>query len=423
MSLFPTREQLYLSREYMTDALIRYAESCEKEMKNAIYNCLSCKAEFQKHPELHSNKLVSTAVLKRFPECLQYIQNPTKEQCDAAFGSNAYAIEWIPDSMKTEDMCEKAVETNADFLKFVPVHFLTPNLYTELIQKNPTILQFIPCPTFDILEKALDRNETMGQRYGKQYSMDLWSYISSHWKNDSFYTWVRLHFPSQVAFPNEEFKMCLRMLALYRNPEHIQYLSESTEFEWLTILKEKPGLLKNAPEYIRVSPTIQDYVIHRDPKCLEFCIHPSKDICLAAVQRNGNALQYVSQEMQSEHPEIVKTALKQTKDALPFAKIALAEHPATWICGTHATSELQFPEASETLRRRSLEDPDTLEPLQKGEVYGFWVDENKRWYVAGSRTMFRRYIETQYKGTTIHHVYVPLLKNVMNVQNLKWVVW
>jgi hypothetical protein len=412
-------------RECVTEEIESYVCGMEKEARNTIYNCMIFRDKFKEHPELHGDPVVSRNVLKRYPEALQYIQSPTEQQCNIAFINNYRMIEWIPDALKTATQCQKAVEANPEFLKFVPVRFLTPALYTRAIQSNPAILQKIPEPTFDILEKAFSRNETIQQERWRPYCKDLWSHVPALWKTDSFYTWIYLNFPSHVSYPSEDFKICVRILALHRNPTHIQYLSEPepSEFEWFTVLKEKPELLKLAPKTIRSKPHIQEYVIQKDPLCLKFCLHPTKEICLKAIERNGNALEHVSQQMQSEHPELVKMALNQTKDALKFAKIALAEYPATWICGAQLASELQFSEASEDLRKRSLEDPDTLEPLQKGEVYGFWLDDEKRWYVAGSRTMFRRFIETKYKGSTMHQVYVPLLKNVMSVQNLQWVVW
>jgi hypothetical protein len=395
----------------------------EKEARNTIYNCMIFRDKFKEHPELHGDPVVSRNVLKRYPEALQYIQSPTEQQCNIAFINDSRMIEWIPDALKTATQCQKAVEANPEFLKFVPVRFLTPALYTRAIQSNPAILKKIPEPTFDILEKAFSRNETIQQERWRPYCKDLWLYVPVHWKTDSFYTWVHLKFPSLIPYPYEEYKICLRMLALHKTPQHIQYFSEPSEFEWFSVLKEDSELLRYAPKIIRACPHIQEYVIHRNPLCLEFCLEPTKEVCLAAVQLNGDALKYVSQRIQKEHPEIVKAALVQNKDALRFAKIALVDFPATWICGSQADSELLFPEASEELRKRSLEDPDTLEPLQKGEVYGFWLDDEKRWYVAGSRTMFRRFIETKHKGSTMHQVYVPLLKNVMSVQNLQWVVW
>jgi hypothetical protein len=381
------------------------------------------RTRFKDYPELHRDAIVFRAILKRYPECLQYIELPTVEQCEIAFAADKSAIEWIPNSLKTADMCRKAVEANPEFLKFVPAAFLTQALYLRALYSDPSLLQSIPEPTFDILDKAFNRNNTLYFTKAKLFCSELWSYVPTKWKTDSFYTWVYLNFPIQVPYPSDECKLCLRMLALHKTPEHIQYLSEPSEFEWFTVLKEKPELLNYASEMIRASLHIQAYVVQRDPLCLKFCQNPSQEVCLVAVQLNGNALQYVSQEMQKEHPEIVKAALTQTKDSLIYAKIALVDYPATWICGSQADSELLFPEASDDLRKRSLEDPDTLEPLQKGEVYGFWLDDERRWYVAGSRTMFRRFIETKYKGTTIYQVYVPLLKNMMNVQNLRWVVW
>lgn len=417
----------YLSRSSpcWSDEFHRYAESCDKERRNTILNCYMFRTRFKDHPELHHDVIVFRAILKRYPESLQYIEVPTTEQCEIAFAADKNTIEWIPDSFKTADMCYKAVEANAEFLKYIPAPFLTPRLYQQALSINPSILQFIPEPSFDILDKALTRNEELKQNNHRHYCKNVWSYIPAHWKTDSFYTWVHLNFPSHVTYPSEEFQICLRMLALHRNPSHIRYFlePEPSEFEWLTVLKVEPYLLKHASSTFRKNSEFQKNAVQREPLCLEFCLDPSKDVCMLAVKPNGNALKYISLKMQTEHPELVRTALTQTKDALKYAKIALADQPATWICGTQADSELLFPEASEDLRKRSLEDPDTLEPLQKGEVYGFWLDDEKRWYVAGSRTMFRRFIETKYKGSTMYQVYVPLLKNVMNVQNLQWVVW
>ncbi len=65
-------------------------------------------------------------------------------------------------------------------------------------------------------------------------------------------------------------------------------------------------------------------------------------------------------------------------------------------------------------------DPITLEPLVKGEVYGFLVEGDK-WYLAGSLKKFNNMIEIGFRNSTKCRVFVPYKNCIVDTSDIKWV--
>jgi hypothetical protein len=82
----------------------------------------------------------------------------------------------------------------------------------------------------------------------------------------------------------------------------------------------------------------------------------------------------------------------------------------------------QFPKASPELKEQEFEDPVTMDSLQEGQLYAFFV-KNEKIFFAGSLTMFQTFISMGQNGSTINNVLIPLLNKLTPTSELEWVIW
>ncbi len=82
----------------------------------------------------------------------------------------------------------------------------------------------------------------------------------------------------------------------------------------------------------------------------------------------------------------------------------------------------KFPKASPELKEQEFEDPVTMDSLQEGQLYAFFV-KNEKTFFAGSLSMFQTFISMGQNGSTINKVLVPLLNKLTPTYELEWVIW
>lgn len=389
--------------------LYQYIQQLPKETQILAHKCLVDSTAFENAKQLHEDRIISLGVLRRFPHCLEFIKNPTREQSNVAFQARVNSYEFVPDAHKTPQMNLEAVRANHELLAFVPETERTEEVCLAALEINPDYIRYVPQPTFVMMEALLKSTRFQ------------WNHLPEQFRTDPFYTWAHLAFPHQVPFPKDGYTMCPRILAVYTKSDNILYLSETTELEWYIALRQ-PDLFEKAPIHIRSSELFQKRAVGQQPALLKWCIVPTYAVCMMAVKKRGTTLQYIAEEMQRQHPDLVSEACRDP-EAVQWARVFVPDCPATFLYADKDTLYAGIPAPPEHMRKRALEDPETLEPLRSGEIYGCWVDEEGRWFIVGSYSMFLRFLKTGYKGTNLQQIYIPIQRNLVGLKKLKWILW
>ncbi len=132
---------------------------------------------------------------------------------------------------------------------------------------------------------------------------------------------------------------------------------------------------------------------------------------MAAVKDNGLALKSVKVQTL----EICKVAVEQNIEALQYVKEEFRHLYSLFFI--EPTEFISLPEG---VVADDFTDPITLEELKDGEIYGFLVEGNN-WYLAGSLKDFNNMIETKFKDSTKHRVFVPFKNALVDIKEIKWV--
>ena len=65
------------------------------------------------------------------------------EAAMVAVESDGYALQYVPDELKSEAMCAKAVESNGDALQYVPDELKSEAVCAKAVERNGDALQYV----------------------------------------------------------------------------------------------------------------------------------------------------------------------------------------------------------------------------------------------------------------------------------------
>ena len=85
------------------------------------------------------------AAVKRDGYAMQYVPDELKTEAVvlAAVESDGYALRYVPDELKTEAVCFKAVERDGYALQHVPAKLKTEAVVLKAVERNGGALQYV----------------------------------------------------------------------------------------------------------------------------------------------------------------------------------------------------------------------------------------------------------------------------------------
>ena len=94
--------------------------------------------------ELKSEAMCAKAV-ERDGDALQYIPDELKSEavCAKAVESNGDALQYVPDELKSEAVCAKAVESNGDALQYIPDELKSEAVCAKAVERNGYALRYV----------------------------------------------------------------------------------------------------------------------------------------------------------------------------------------------------------------------------------------------------------------------------------------
>ncbi len=84
--------------------------------------------------------------VRKTPFALEHVPDALKtpELCTAAVEGHAWALAWVPDRLLTRDLCLAAVRQDGLAVRFVPVNMLTVEICWEAVRENPVAVRLLP---------------------------------------------------------------------------------------------------------------------------------------------------------------------------------------------------------------------------------------------------------------------------------------
>ena len=198
--------------------------------------------------------------------------------CLNAVRKQGWALQFVPEELKTPELCLAAVTQHAWALQFVPEELRTHEIFLAAVKQNVWTLQLVPeeSMTGDIILAA-------ALQYGK-HSL----YVPEKFRNPE---------PTHTR---------------WRNVWRLQYIPDKfrTPEIFLAIVQVCGWALQDVPEAF-ITPELCLAAVQQSGWALqdvpEAFITPA--LCLVAVKQNGNALQHVPDEFRT--PEICLAAVQQ----------------------------------------------------------------------------------------------------------------
>lgn len=200
-------------------------------------------------------------------------------------------------------------------------------------------------------------------------------------------------------------ELCLA--AVQKNGFVLEFVKEQTPEICLAAVKRNGLALQFVKEQ---TPEICLAAVQKNGEALQFVKEQTSEICLAAVKRDGWALNYVKEQTH----EICFAAVSNEPDAFDFVD------PSLKYIFDIKIEPTTFVDLPSYVNWKELTDPITLDPLIKGEIYG-WIVEGERWYLAGSLTSFNIMIRTVFKNSYAAFVFVPMKNSLYPVKDIQWV--
>jgi hypothetical protein len=75
---------------------------------------------------------------------IKHIKNLTTELCLTAVKSVGYALQYVPETLRTPELCLAAVQQACGALKYVPETLQTPELYLAAVKQKGKALKYVP---------------------------------------------------------------------------------------------------------------------------------------------------------------------------------------------------------------------------------------------------------------------------------------
>lgn len=207
--------------------------------------------------------------------------------------------------------------------------------------------------------------------------------------------------------------------------------------------------------------------IQKDAFYLEYIHNKTHELCLEAVKRNGlvlgiiedqtpelceeavkenvRAFQFVKKELQT--PEMCIKVMREDRYLIKYIKTfenclavfiqfrikedRFSDFFFRYELGAEMFNkiklyisdnrpDIKYSTLPEDIKIEELEDPITLEPLETGKTYGFFVEKEK-WYLGISLELADKFIKEKFRGSNSYNVFIPTLNKLHNFEALKWV--
>lgn len=271
------------------------------------------------------------------PSSFKYIKIKTKIIC-------AYAIDkyvWLIENIKnqTDSLCLLAVTRNGNLLRYVKnqtpeiclaalknivfaIQFIDPDLQTiemcNIVNKNihaHQLLRFIRYQSPEVCIFALKTN-IQWFKYIKDPTIEMCLYVIEHGTDDIF-----------IHFESKRFDEATMMKIVEYEPKMIQYLKMPSINIELYAIKQIPSLVKHVKslfsDCVYIHAVSQDGLLLKDIDGLQYYQDDMAIIiCLTAVKQNGLALKYCT----IKNTDICMAAIQNNPMALEFIDNQTIEH-------------------------------------------------------------------------------------------------
>ena len=243
---------------------------------------------------------------------LQYVPEELKtpEICLEAVKSNGNALKYVPEELITPEMCMEAVKSNGNALKYVPKEQITPEIYMEAVKSHGNALEYVPKEliTPEICMEAVKSNGNALEYVPKELITPE-IYMEAVKSNGNALSYV----PEQLKTA----EMCME--AVKSDGNALRYVPEQlkTAEMCMEAVKNDRYILRYIPEEF-ITAEICMEAVKNDGYTLRYVPEELRTpkIYMEAVKSNGNALSYVPEELRT--PEMCMEAVKNTEKALEY---------------------------------------------------------------------------------------------------------
>lgn len=244
--------------------------------------------------DIHAEDLVGlnynqiNKLLEKKGNYIQFIENPTNEQCQIAVKQNGYAIRYI--KTQTPELIDLAI-THAP-LSLQYINNPTDEHIAKSFNKDAHAIQFIKNPTYEQKLDAVSRKGATIQ------------YI-----DNPDYKLIK------IALENQP--MALGVLCKKLSPKQLKY--------WIKkIAKKNPKALKTVIN--RVTPDIQKYILSVSGYALRYLNKQTEELCVVAVNNNPLAIQFVQMQTPPIQKAVIDSGNRSAIELLNFDDERIAEY-------------------------------------------------------------------------------------------------
>jgi hypothetical protein len=303
---------------------------------------------------------------------LSLIKNQTEEVCLAAVRLIGISLKYV--RKQTPAICMAAIKEDVNALEYVIEQ--TPEICLAAVKSNGNALQFVKEQNEEICLAAVARDGNLLQ-YVKEQTFDICMAA------------IKQNYKALKYVKEQAYEVC--MAAVKYDGQALKYVKEQTEEMCILAFRSY------SKQYIYDSPL--QYVRKQTPA-----------ICIAAIKRCGTALQYVEEQTL----EICIAAINNNEYSLEHVDPELIP---SILLEIHSKKIIKLPGS---IIPEECIDNITLEPMIRGNVYGF-LKRRGKYYLVSSLDSIGHFIRTKFKGSSIYRVFVPFINNTVPISSINWV--
>lgn len=197
-------------------------------------------------------------LLRKKGNYIQFLENPTIDQCKLAVEQNGYALRYIRN--QTKELVDIAIEKQPTAIRYALKP--TTDQFTRCFGKDPTVIAYMHSPTEEHKMSAVMRKGGTIQ------------YIKN---------------PSDLLID----------VAIKQDPMSLGYIynrvSDNKLRELIQIaIKRKPKAVKNVIN--SVPQSIIEFILSIKGECLRYLKNQTEELCLVAIENNPLAIEYVVEQ-------------------------------------------------------------------------------------------------------------------------------
>lgn len=263
------------------------------------------------------NNIFMKKLLEKDPFNIQYIKEPTEQQCIDAFYNNKDVFPILP--IQNLEICKEAINYKSEYFKFVKEQTLELNKFA--IQKDPFLLEHVIDQNDSICKLALKlnintfkliRNQTEEIcKYVINQNPFMIKYIINQTDELCYQTIIKnIDCIKYITNPNSE--ICLYVILM--KPEYIQYIKNpSIELCKLAIDKDS-NLYFTIVAVDEENIDLNEYVFKKYPIIFSKLYYKSDSACNIALKLDGLNIRYIKDPSE----DMCKIAINQNITAIEF---------------------------------------------------------------------------------------------------------